>query len=85
MSSNEEEEASNFLIFFFVFWGVLSQFFQLFWGYINQIELEKFRLWVYVTSSIYLSEALASVIILETISQFLNKANFKTPVNLSLP
>jgi hypothetical protein len=72
MSSNEEEEASNFLIFFFVFWGVLSQFFQLFWGYINQIELEKFRLWVYVTSSIYLSEALASVIILSLISYYIN-------------
>ena len=72
MSSNEEEEASNFLILFFVFWGVLSQFFQLFWGYINQIELEKFRLWVYVTSSIYLSEALASVIILSLISYYIN-------------
>jgi hypothetical protein len=72
MSSNEEEEASIFLILFFVFWGVLSQFFQLFWGYINQIELEKFRLWVYVTSSIYLSEALASVIILSLISYYIN-------------
>jgi hypothetical protein len=72
MSSNEEEEASIFLIFVFVFWGVLSQFFQLFWGYINQIELEKFRLWVYVTSSIYLSEALASVIILSLISYYIN-------------
>ena len=69
MSSNEEEEASIFLIFLFVFWGVLSQFFQLFWGYINQI---KFRLWVYVTSSIYLSEALASVIILSLISYYIN-------------